>query len=806
MTSYIYTNVDFPGAANSNALGINDLGQIIGAYQDASGHSHGYLYSAGIYVSLDGPVGSTNIYAQGLNDLGDIVGRIDDLPFLYHEGAYSTLSYDSATTGVAYAVNNEQQVVGFFRNGTGTEGFIYDQGTYTLLNDPSSANFTIATAINNSGQVVGFYFDEEGHRHGFLYANGTYTTIDDPLADPDSENTIPASINDNGDVVGVYVDADRVSHGFLYHNGAFTAIDAPLAGPNGTFANSITASGEIVGAYVDNSGGPVNSYHGGGGTLQGFILQNGVYTAFQNPAAGDIGTALVSGNNNQQFVGYYFDPSGNVHAILAHPAYAYVPNEYDNTVSVIDTSNNSVVATIPVAGNYADGVAVSPNGKFAYVASESGVVSVIDTASQTVSATIAVGLGADFVAFSPDSTRAYVTHYGGNSVAVIDTSSNSVVADITVSNTYAVAVSPDGSRAYVTSENSAGTVAVIDTSSNTVIDNIAVGASPTGIAVSPDGTLVYADNNGSGTVSVINTATNSVVGTISVGGNPYGVVFSPDGSHAYVANNDGIVSVIDTATNSVVDTINVGGQDVGIAITPDGADLYVSHYKSSDTVSVIDTKTDTVVDTVNVGRVPEYLAIEPCCFWRGTLINTPDGYMKVEDLKVGQLVETVNGPPKRVVWLGTQTLSKRFSDPLRALPIRVRKDALADNVPSTDLMLSPDHAIFLDGILIQAGALVNGVSIVRETKVPDKFVYYHVELDEHALLVAENTPVESFVDNSDRLAFDNWAQHEALYPDGKPIDELPYPRAKSHRQVPMRTRTMLAARAAGILGEAVEAA
>jgi YVTN family beta-propeller protein len=114
------------------------------------------------------------------------------------------------------------------------------------------------------------------------------------------------------------------------------------------------------------------------------------------------------------------------------PTYAYVPNEYDNTVSVIDTSNNSVAATIPVAGNYADGVAVSPNGSFAYAASESGVVSVIDTASQTVSATIAVGSGADFVAFSPDSTRAYVTHYGGNSVAVIDTSSNSVIANITV--------------------------------------------------------------------------------------------------------------------------------------------------------------------------------------------------------------------------------------------------------------------------------------------------------------------------------------------------------------------------------------
>jgi YVTN family beta-propeller protein len=162
------------------------------------------------------------------------------------------------------------------------------------------------------------------------------------------------------------------------------------------------------------------------------------------------------------------------------------------------------------------------------------VSSVIDTTSQTVSATITVGSGADFVAFSPDSTRAYVTHYGGNSVAVIDTSSNSVIANITVgSGSYAVAVSPDGSKAYVTNEFS-GTVSVIDSSSNSVIDTVNVGDYPTGIAVSPDGSPVYASNFNSNTVSVIDTATNFVIATINVGGGPEGVVFSPDGSHAYV--------------------------------------------------------------------------------------------------------------------------------------------------------------------------------------------------------------------------------------------------------------------------------
>ena len=99
-------------------------------------------------------------------------------------------------------------------------------------------------------------------------------------------------------------------------------------------------------------------------------------------------------------------------------------------------------------------------------------------------------------------------------------------------------------------------------------------------------------------------------------------------------------------------------------------------------------------------------------------------------------------------------------------------------MPSRDLLLSPDHAVLVDGALIHAGALVNGNSIVRETQVPLVFTYYHVEADDHALILAQNTPAETFVDNVERLAFDNWAEHEALYPAGKTIQELPYPRAR----------------------------
>lgn len=213
---------------------------------------------------------------------------------------------------------------------------------------------------------------------------------------------------------------------------------------------------------------------------------------------------------------------------------------------------------------------------------------------------------------------------------------------------------------------------------------------------------------------------------------------------------------------------------------------------SSETVSFA--VTDTAGDhTVGINAVTLVI-----CFAAGTKIATPEGERAVETLQRGDLVQTLGGRAMPVTWLGRQTVSTRFANPQRVLPIRIRAGALGDNVPCRDLLVSPDHALLVDDVLIQAAALVNGTSIERETNVPETFVYYHVEVDDHSLIFAENTPAETFVDNVDRLHFDNWAEHEAFYPNGKVINELPHPRAKSYRQVPLHIRESLAERALAI--------
>lgn len=196
-------------------------------------------------------------------------------------------------------------------------------------------------------------------------------------------------------------------------------------------------------------------------------------------------------------------------------------------------------------------------------------------------------------------------------------------------------------------------------------------------------------------------------------------------------------------------------------------------------------------EILNTEGVASFIA----CFYPGTMIATPDGERAVETLAMGDLVITAEGLVQPVRWMGRQTVSTRFGDPLRILPVRISAGALADGVPARDLLLSPDHAVLVEGVLIQAGALVNGTTILRQSDVPEIFTYHHIELAAHDLILAEGAPAETFVDNIDRLAFDNWDEHEALYGNEPSITEMDRPRAKAQRQVPRSVQRSLDARA-----------
>jgi YVTN family beta-propeller protein len=259
---------------------------------------------------------------------------------------------------------------------------------------------------------------------------------------------------------------------------------------------------------------------------------------------------------------------------------------------------------------------VNPAGTLAYVTNEgSNTVSVINTGTNTVMATIPVGVTPEGVAVNPAGTLVYVANWNGRSVSVIDATTNTVVATVTVPNCPAgVAVNPAGTTVYATREcvvppaTNTGAVSVIDIATNTETATI-LNLTPEGVAVTPDGTRVYVADSFTDRVSVIDTASNTVTVPILVGSRPEGVAISPDGTRVFVANRGltaalGTVSVIDTASDTVTATIPVGLHPVGVAITPDGNHVYVVN-EGNNNVMVIDTATNAVVGLpIAVGSGP----------------------------------------------------------------------------------------------------------------------------------------------------------------------------------------------------------
>lgn len=169
------------------------------------------------------------------------------------------------------------------------------------------------------------------------------------------------------------------------------------------------------------------------------------------------------------------------------------------------------------------------------------------------------------------------------------------------------------------------------------------------------------------------------------------------------------------------------------------------------------------IEGVTVDDMTSPGVVAVACFMTGTAIRTDRGDIPVEALSIGDRVVTAGGRVRPVRWIGRRAFSRRFakSSP-RIVPVRIRAGALGDGVPNQDLLVSPEHALMIDGVFVPAVHLVNDGTIRRD---PDHaiFAYHHVELDGHDVIIANGAPAESYIDQGARRMFANWAEFEALY-------------------------------------------
>jgi len=202
------------------------------------------------------------------------------------------------------------------------------------------------------------------------------------------------------------------------------------------------------------------------------------------------------------------------------------------------------------------------------------------------------------------------------------------------------------------------------------------------------------------------------------------------------------------------DVLTINGSGVTQKIT-----LNVSSMNYTDAVWTVSDNVNDTVATLKVSGVTP-----AACYVKGTRIMTETGEVAVEQLAVGDVVHAHFAGSTRIVWIGHRHVNcRRHPKPVNVWPVRVAAHAFGPRMPQRDLLLSPDHAVFLDDALIPIKHLINNKTIVQE-KV-DTVTYYHVELGEHDVLLAEGLPAESYLENGNRSAFDNVSDVVSLYPD-----------------------------------------
>jgi hypothetical protein len=363
---------------------------------------------------------------------------------------------------------------------------------------------------------------------------------------------------------------------------------------------------------------------------------------------------------------------------------------------------------------------------------------------------------------------------------------------------------------------SGGALSVADPSSVEGTLTVNSGASVTGsslVLLGPlvdNGTISTADLefgsfSGAGVVEILNGGTLRNDGPIA----PGTASFSLDGDGRLVSfGSIGAGNSISLGgTSNVIEISNVIGSLVVFSESPGGSDVEygpslpeidatVSGFNLTDTIAVagnipIDSATLTagMLTLFNDGTaeaafqladypdptgsfVVEQVSasewdVTAACFAAGTRIATARGAIAAEDLREGDVVLTVSGGRQQIQWIGRRHIKcSRHTHPERVMPIRIAPHAFGEGRPARVVLLSPDHSVFLEDVLIPIRFLVND-STVAQIKA-ESITYYHIELPQHDVVLAEGLPVESYLETGGRSTFENGGGALQLYPDLAP--------------------------------------
>jgi len=276
------------------------------------------------------------------------------------------------------------------------------------------------------------------------------------------------------------------------------------------------------------------------------------------------------------------------------------------------------------------------------------------------------------------------------------------------------------------------------------------------------------------------------INAINNGGTIAGVFSDENGPHGFIDINGTFTTVDDpnAVNGTYINDINDSGQVVGYYV--DGNDAAHGFIYSGGSFTTVDepdavrlTELDCISDSGQIvgfsyGNPADFSFVtEIPCLASGTSILTPDGPRLVEMLRIGDEVVTAqDGIAQVIIWIGKRSIDLRHhAKPDKVVPVIICAGAFSDGLPERNLRLSPDHCVFIDGCLIEAKTLVNGVTVIRETGAR-YITYHHIELASHDIMLAEGLPIESYLESGNRMMFEGDEAPVILHPDFTAVSRL----------------------------------
>jgi hypothetical protein len=572
-----------------------------------------------------------------------------------------------------------------------------------------------------------------------------------------------------------------------------TGTTAIANGHNGLLLTGGASGNQIGGiAFTDPATGASNDPTGNKGT---------VTPVFVVPPQGNLisgnganGVLIDSGSHNNTLNGNFVGTSANGDAKIG--------NTLDG-VAVVNSDNNSLVGcqsfNLPfvyynvLSGNGGNGLSITNSnntvvqGNFLGTAANNSQI-----LANNLDGILVQGTSANTTIGGVIPLGNVSAGNGQNGIEVRDTASN-LISFNTFGGLFAFGgAAPNGNDGMLITSTGGSIDVQTNVFSGNTHNGIEIGGDASGVTVEPniagldtEGTALLA--NGGDGLLIDDTAHNNTVGgsVFSVipqntfsGNLGYGIEL---GGHSFnnvvIASDVGTSSTGKTAMPNKQGGIIVDGtshDDTIGGFQPGGGNLISGNIGNGVTLAAGTGFISVVHNTIGFDKsgqllpnTGKQLVVDPgstndtiigndlVCFAAGTRITTERGAIAVESLQVGDRVRTVpQGRFEPVIWIGHRRVDcRRHPDPRQVRPVRIAAHSFGRGLPKRDLYLSPDHAVFVNGVLIPVKYLINGHGI-RQIAV-HQVTYHHVELPRHAVLMAEGLPAETYLDIGYRDNFQN---------------------------------------------------